>query len=621
MSSGKDEYGTKDAAWTSVGLGAVYEEHGSPPTKYSSSIPRQNSRTSSIPLSEWSEEFQHLQTKRSLITTPPNYSLQILRAWSPELLASILGLIALLAIVIVLRINDGQAADALSVPNGLTLNGLLAMLGTFQRVFLMVVLGSTLSQEAWLWLASNATRPIPRSKLRDLSLSDAASRGVWGSLIVLFYSWRRWIALVGALVAVLSLAMDIFTQQLVTYTSMPMTDRVYSLTPGNIPWTDYYNNFYGNPAEAAFGTTLDVKAAAYSGFLATDISAIQSDCPTGNCTFPFTPSVAVCGQCETTTNHMTSCNSTICNYTTSTGSIFAMSNFNYTDMGTTFRSQSVLYQADNATADGNLTVADFEILGASYGSFSGSMYGSFPQWPSYRCRLWMCVNVYETSVSNGNQVQSIVESYRQIRQLGDSNGSVGGNWTFTMPEQWRGERFQVSEMAYMALSSQLSDMVSGSATSNLAGYATTSDTVQAVWKGTEDLQNWIQRVALSLTNVVRQDNPSTRSVFNGTASQLSVSVRWWWLTLPASLTALSVMLLLLVVTGTHRSNIGVWKGSPLTVLLFDIDRDLRQHIDDVDWNGLSSGIDSHLADKKVVLQRIHNGRFLLKGVETAELVH
>lgn len=551
------------------------------------------------------DRFSHRTTK---IRTP----LQTLRAWSPEIVATIFGIIALLAIVVVLKVYEGRPLDSLGLPEYLTLNGLVAAIATLQRVFLVVPVGSVLSQEAWLWLDQNKHQANPRSRLKDLSLSDAASRGAWGSIIVLFYSGRRWLMWLGALIMILSLAIGTFTQQLIINKNIAVTSPTSALRPGNIAWSQYYNDSHGNPAEAAFGSTLKVKAAAYNGFLADDITNLEVLCPSGNCTFPSTPSIAVCGDCVATTNSLSNCNSTNCNYTTSLGSTFTLANWTYSGYadGAGFQSQS---RRVNNTVNGNLTLVDFEMLGAPYGTLEGAVEGTMPTYDSHRCRLWLCVNVYNTSVSNGVQRQSVVDSYSDIPNNSSTGSSGGDLWNFTLPDEWKSDVYSIEALGYQALSQQLGNMVEGTVMLNLEGYEPSSDTVEAVWSGSNNTHDWIQRVALSLTNTVRQVNSASKLAYDGTGFQLGIGVRWPWLSLPVVLMVMSIFILVIVMIRTARSGVGVWKGSPLTMLLFDIDRNLRQRFDDVDWNGLSTGLDSHLANAKVTIRRTNGERFLLQG--------
>jgi hypothetical protein len=116
-----------------------------------------------------------------------------LRWWFLEILASILSVASLLTIVIVLHRYDGLGLNDLNLPNSLTLNGIIAALATVNRVALMVPVGSAMSQEVWLWFSSAAHEDTCHSRLLDLNISDAASRGAWGSLMFLFVARRRFV--------------------------------------------------------------------------------------------------------------------------------------------------------------------------------------------------------------------------------------------------------------------------------------------------------------------------------------------------------------------------------------------------------------------------------------------
>lgn len=124
--------------------------------------------------------------------TKPSRS-SFLRWWFPEILASIISIASLLATVIVLRHYDGLGLNDLNLPNSLTLNGIIAAIATLNRVALMVPVGSAMSQEVWLWFSSVAHKDTCRSRFLDLNLSDAASRGAWGSLVFLFVARRRFV--------------------------------------------------------------------------------------------------------------------------------------------------------------------------------------------------------------------------------------------------------------------------------------------------------------------------------------------------------------------------------------------------------------------------------------------
>ena len=122
--------------------------------------------------------------------TKPSRS-SFFRWWLPEICASIISVAALLSIIVVLRHYDGRALSDLNLPNSLTLNGIIAAIATVNRAALMVPVGSAMSQEAWLWFSSTNQVAPGRGRFKDLSLSDDASRGAWGSLVFLLAARRR----------------------------------------------------------------------------------------------------------------------------------------------------------------------------------------------------------------------------------------------------------------------------------------------------------------------------------------------------------------------------------------------------------------------------------------------
>ena len=117
-----------------------------------------------------------------------------LRWWLPEIFASVLSVACLVCIVAILRVYDRRGLDQVNFPTGLTLNGVIALIATINRVALMVPVGSSLSQEAWLWFSPVTHQKVCPTRLRDLELSDDASRGAWGSLIFLLYGRHRYVS-------------------------------------------------------------------------------------------------------------------------------------------------------------------------------------------------------------------------------------------------------------------------------------------------------------------------------------------------------------------------------------------------------------------------------------------
>ena len=119
--------------------------------------------------------------------------LSYLHWWITKLFASLLSMYTFVSLTVLLRVYDGRALNQIDLPSSLTLNGLIALLSTINRVALMVPVGSAISQEVWLWFSNPRSKTNHRARFWDLELSSAASRSAWGSLLFLFRARSRYI--------------------------------------------------------------------------------------------------------------------------------------------------------------------------------------------------------------------------------------------------------------------------------------------------------------------------------------------------------------------------------------------------------------------------------------------
>ena len=115
-----------------------------------------------------------------------------LRWWVPEIFATVLSVASLIALIALVWNYQGRSLDQSHLPASLTLNGLVAIISTINRAALMVPVGSVMSQEVWLWLSSRSNSSARHGgRLKDLEISDSASRGAWGSVVFLLTPNRR----------------------------------------------------------------------------------------------------------------------------------------------------------------------------------------------------------------------------------------------------------------------------------------------------------------------------------------------------------------------------------------------------------------------------------------------
>ncbi|KAF2439804.1 hypothetical protein P171DRAFT_318105, partial [Karstenula rhodostoma CBS 690.94] len=119
-------------------------------------------------------------------------------------------------------------------PFGLTLNACISVLAKIASAALLLPVSEALGQLKWSWFQGDNSK-----KMWDFEIFDNASRGPWGSLLLLVRTKGRSLAALGAAVTLMALALDPFFQQVVEY---PEHWRLQE-GKGRIPRATGYNPF------------------------------------------------------------------------------------------------------------------------------------------------------------------------------------------------------------------------------------------------------------------------------------------------------------------------------------------------------------------------------------------
>ncbi|KAK3067114.1 hypothetical protein LTR53_016205, partial [Teratosphaeriaceae sp. CCFEE 6253] len=319
----------------------------------------------------------------------------------------------------------------------------------------------------------------------------------------------------------------------------------------------------------------DLIAAIYTGALGGGVSPLKADCASGNCMWPLTPSLGVCGACTDTTftkqcydacppsDSSDGCETLpglLCNYTLASGSQTVLGNLAY--INPDFLPGFQVVPRGSAPADNRMYIANFDMVGVPYVA-DPKDYPADKEAKAWDCALWLCVQTYQTAVVSTTQADTVTS-------ILDQQSSP-----YTFPPVTVADHapvnYTVSQYAVRTLEHYFRRAFGGTAYMDSRTARLSSDLIAGIWNGTTDPSGWIGNVATSISNVVRATDASARAEYDGSAYQLGVSVRWAWLTLPAALAACSVLLLAVVIARTACSEIEAWKGSPLTLLLLRVD--------------------------------------------------
>ncbi|KAF2137261.1 uncharacterized protein K452DRAFT_236197 [Aplosporella prunicola CBS 121167] len=128
--------------------------------------------------------------------------------WIWELLGLLVSAASLIGIIFILGKYDQERRPTWYY---LSLSSLVSWLSTAAKICAFIPVSRGLGQLKWVWLAEK------RRPLSDLKVFDSASRGLLGSLELLWELKCRHFAVLGAVATVLGLAFDPFIQNLVHY--------------------------------------------------------------------------------------------------------------------------------------------------------------------------------------------------------------------------------------------------------------------------------------------------------------------------------------------------------------------------------------------------------------------
>ncbi|KAF4556816.1 Hypothetical protein D9617_1g086980 [Elsinoe fawcettii] len=205
-----------------------------------------------------------------------------------------------IAIVVILAQTDDTLVSDWS-STVFTLNSLIALLSTIMRTALMVPVASAIGQQKWLWFQKRPGQ-IQGRKLIDMELIDSASRGPWGSIVLLVKRHRMYLGLLGAILTITSLGLGTFTQLVLTTTSVSNDYRLPA--PAR---AEQFALIQGD-----YSASLNLLTSLQEGFLSdAKPEPMMPDCPTGNCDWPEFPTLAICGSCTDMTTYLReACNQT-----------------------------------------------------------------------------------------------------------------------------------------------------------------------------------------------------------------------------------------------------------------------------------------------------------------------
>ncbi|OIW26081.1 hypothetical protein CONLIGDRAFT_717714 [Coniochaeta ligniaria NRRL 30616] len=488
-----------------------------------------------------------------------------------------------------------QHYDRREVPDlawGLQLDTVIIALVTVVRVALGAIVESGISQGAWMWVSeASQKRSNHHARLDDFKLFDEASRGLWGSIRLIWRMKFRHMACIGAAIVILVHGFETFSQQMVIFEERP------------------------RPADDATRNPAPAPPRSEVGIIATELPTLTPACYTANCSWPVIPTLAACGECGSLSVSST-CNETtqMCTYSTPSGTSLELP-ANPGDQGFSKVAPSNGTKHPMSSAD-RAYFSVFDIL-------TVTSTGAIINTTANECALWFCLHAYDLSVSQGQSNSSLLGNWSTTKfEYGSS--THGTQYRFlNIPASFNinnSTTYAVTQDAITVLRDFMASLTSGTVTINANVLDYSSDWIEAMWNATSDLDSWMATFTLAMTNEIRQQgtvNPRGGN-YNGYAMQMApfISVQWLWLIYPGVLIAGSLYFLFYTIARGAHDGVSVWKSDALPMLFCKIDTGIHDQVRD--GMDVPNGLEERVGHTKVALYRGERGEWTFRTVKDGE---
>ncbi|KAK5997431.1 hypothetical protein PT974_02787 [Cladobotryum mycophilum] len=534
----------------------------------------------------------YILEKDNTVHRDPSVS-RSLKAWMPEIWCCILAIVLLVVLAITLSLFDGQCLP--DWPLGFTVNTAVALLSTVCRTAVVIPIAEGISQLKWNWFVTGQ-RPV-----RDIHVFDQASRGPWGSLMLLTKVRGRFtfLSIVASIILVGSLVTPPLTQSTISYsTRLVATLDENVVTKAAIKYPDGIRYNSGQDTQQAIADGM-LRAARQAVFHALDEPwpPPEPRCPTAQCRWKLFSSLAVCvsmGNITKSLDH--SYFSDEGRLRDWSGSVSKYIDLNVTspmpEFATFPEPRKSLLQWDNPhllTA----TIAQF--------FFVYKLPSNVPISPSLRPQaiellLHYCVNTYNISVEKSLSKAELIYSNVGIDSIdkkgevipmvdheGQRGFNVSGTWAYTaletgLQDTFTGVWYSNASTGTIGLSMyQLGMTLFNGVSTYMDGSSpkTMGDAQQIIWN---NLKNFSGTIADAMTAYMRTNQATGDVIGESLSLETFITVRWGWLSFLAIQVSLANIFLIAVMVQTRRLDFQVIKSSNIAEL-FAIRRRLEGEMD------------------------------------------
>ncbi|KAL5413526.1 hypothetical protein PMIN03_003737 [Paraphaeosphaeria minitans] len=226
-------------------------------------------------------------------------SSNVVKRWLLEIISWLLSALCMCAIIIMLFFLQGKPFPK-QWPMNITLNAYIATLSRIASASLMLPVSEALGQLKWSWFQGHS------KKMWDFELFDNASRGPWGSLMLLVRTRGTTLAALGAALTIFVMAMDPFFQQVVRYPQVMVLQTQNSSIPKVIRYEPHFTKQTKDGVEE-MNPDLNINAIVDKFFFDHGVPLVNFgngtrpeipvSCPTSDCAWEPYETFGVCSEC------------------------------------------------------------------------------------------------------------------------------------------------------------------------------------------------------------------------------------------------------------------------------------------------------------------------------------
>ncbi|EXJ77021.1 hypothetical protein A1O3_10178 [Capronia epimyces CBS 606.96] len=525
------------------------------------------------------------------------------KLWLFEIIALAVSLVALLAIVTILRVTEGRRVPTWQIkpkhtkPLTVTINSVVSIFSTIVKSTVLIPVIAALGELKWIWFRQD-------HRLTDFQVFDSAAKGPLGAALMLWTFRGRNLACLGAMIVIGSLTLDFAFQQLITFPLKPV-----GVGQATIARTNEYSAFRPGYITGLKLPEIPMVAAVFKGMYGDNTTCpVTPGCTTGNCTWTeqYT-SLGVCSKCYSTTNliqkqcgtyNMTEVDENgdltvvgdpvpYCNYTLPSGQSIAgiigleSDSLPVVDVG--------INPASGDTYFGSTLTAHLATISVMRASWEQGANGFAPvDVNATECGLDLCVIKYKGNQQKSVFTEQVVDTFINTTDHSPFSTPEGGSTmpaVIQPPASWTNHSsanasniYYVDPFTIQALQFEFSQTESplwgGQYNDSFGSSASPSnDFVSYVrFMGDGGMETMMQSLATCMTQRMRRapgagtnlQGPGTIALGEANQDMPHVHVRWGWLALPATLLLLSAIFLAATVLEAKREGATMlWKTNSL----------------------------------------------------------